>query len=75
MTTSVNVSPSLTPQTFSASSLNTATNCGTVTYALNDTLSYVTLSGLSISVVSTNSADVGVHYLAVVATAGTYTTN
>jgi len=41
MTTSVLVSPALAPQTFSASTLNTATDCGTVTYALNDTLSFV----------------------------------
>ena len=75
MTTSVNVSSTLAPQTFSASTLNTATNCGTVTYTLNDTLSFVTLSELSITVVSTNAADVGIHYLALLATAGTYTTN
>ena len=75
MTTSVNVTSTLAPQTFSASTLNTAVNCGTVTYALNDTLSFVSLSGQSITVISTNAADVGVHYLGLVATSGTYTTN
>ena len=75
MTTSVKVSPTLAPQSFSISTLSTYNNCGPVTYALNDTLSFVSLLGLSITVVSTNAADVGIHYLGLVATAGTYKTN
>lgn len=67
MTTSVNVSPSLAPQTINPSTVNVAAtvNCGAISYALDQVLSFVILdtTAMTITVVSTNNLDVGTHNL------------
>lgn len=58
MTTTVNASPPLDPQTFTESSVISTLSCGTVAYYLNDTLSVVTLNEneRTITVASTDSS-------------------
>ena len=76
MTTSVLVSPTLTPQTITPSTVNVlaTVNCGAVNYALNQSLSFVTLSttSMTLTVVSTNNLDVGTYYLELQATVSGY---
>ena len=59
MVTSVLVSPSLAPQIYTSFSLTTAVACGSVTYGITPSLSFVTLDGTtrSINVVSSSQAD------------------
>lgn len=68
MTTSVNASPTLTPQTITPSTLNvvpTTVNCGEVSYTLSQSLNFVTLdiTAMTITVISTNNLDVGIYDL------------
>jgi hypothetical protein len=67
MTTSVLVSPTLTPQTITPSTVNVpaTVNCGAINYALNQSLSFVTLdtTSMTLTVVSTYNLDVGTYYL------------
>ena len=77
MITSVLVSPPLTPQPFAPSSVVFALPCGSVSYSLSPTSSLVILDSVlqTISVVSSNSADVGGYPMNLIAKLDSYPLN
>lgn len=60
--------PTPVVQTFNASSV-LASGCGSVTYSLNQTLSFLTLNAaaMTLNVLSSNFADVGTQYIGLIA--------
>ena len=64
-----------TVQTIPSCSVS-VTGCGSVTYSLNQTLSFVTLNiaAMTITVQSLSLTDVGTYYLGLIATLASYTT-
>ena len=69
MTTTILASPVLAPQIFPVFGLDTAVDCGTITYTLGNTLAFVTVSSTdrSITVNPTLSSELGVHSTSIIA--------
>ena len=74
MVTSVNVSPTLSPQSITECTVVANIDCGTVSYALDNTYPYVTYdsSAKTLTAISTNVADIGVHNIYLKATLTSY---
>ena len=74
MTTSVNISPTLAPQSITQCTVATNINCGSITYALDNTYPFLTFDSVAknLTAISTDPNDIGNHAVNLIATLASY---